>query len=78
MNTRSACEYTMFAPAQRLRNWLDQRPSNQGDLDSSVTGEDARVLHGGGPASDLIFVLYILSLGEISLCNAQNIERYLS
>jgi hypothetical protein len=38
MNTRSAREYTMFAPAQLLRNWREQRPSNKGDLDSSVTG----------------------------------------
>jgi hypothetical protein len=27
----------MFAPAQRLRNWREQRPSNLDDLDSSVT-----------------------------------------
>jgi hypothetical protein len=51
MNTRSAREYTMLAPAQILRNLRDQRPSNQGDLDSSVTGEV-----GGGPTSDFIFV----------------------
>jgi hypothetical protein len=38
MNTRSAHEFTMFVPAQTLRNWREQRPSNQGDLDSSVTG----------------------------------------
>jgi hypothetical protein len=34
MNTRSARKYTIFAPAQLLRNWLEQRPSNQGDLAS--------------------------------------------
>jgi hypothetical protein len=38
MNIRSAPEYTMFAPAQFSRNWREQRPSNDGDLDSSVTG----------------------------------------
>jgi hypothetical protein len=29
--------YTVFAPAELLRNWWNQRPSNLGDLDSSVT-----------------------------------------
>jgi hypothetical protein len=33
---RSAREYTMFAPAQLLRNWRDQRPSNQNDIDSRL------------------------------------------
>jgi hypothetical protein len=33
-----ALEYTMFAPAQLLRNWREQRPSNMGDLNSSVRG----------------------------------------
>jgi hypothetical protein len=36
MNTRSALEYTTFVPAQLLRNWYEQRPSNQGNLDSNV------------------------------------------
>jgi hypothetical protein len=39
MNTRSR-EYTLFAPTQLLRNWCEQRPSNQGDLDSNATGVD--------------------------------------
>jgi hypothetical protein len=39
----STREYTMFAPAQLLRNWRVQRPSNKGDLDSSVTTEIRRV-----------------------------------
>jgi hypothetical protein len=58
MNTRSGREYTMFAPAQLLRNWREQRPSSQGDLISNVTGEVGKVylLHGGRPASDFIFV----------------------
>jgi hypothetical protein len=47
MNTRSAREYTMFAPAQLLRNWREQRPSNQGDLDSSVTGETGTAFYTG-------------------------------
>jgi hypothetical protein len=38
MNAHSAREYTMFAPAQILRNWFEQRPSNEGDLDSIVRG----------------------------------------
>jgi hypothetical protein len=55
-NTRSAREYTMFAPAQLLRKRFEQRPSKQDDLDSSFTGKVGRVLHGGGPASGFMFV----------------------
>jgi hypothetical protein len=41
-----------------LSNWREQRPSNKGDLDSSVTegGGVQSLLNGGEPASDLIFV----------------------
>jgi hypothetical protein len=39
MNIRSARKYTMISPAQLLRNWCEQRPSNQGGLDASVTEE---------------------------------------
>jgi hypothetical protein len=56
MNTRFAREYTKFAPVQLLRNLHEQRPTNQGYLDLSVTGEVGGVLHETGPASDLIFV----------------------
>jgi hypothetical protein len=42
MNTLSACWYAVFAPARLLRNWREQRPSNQDDLYSSVTGEVGR------------------------------------
>jgi hypothetical protein len=35
MNTCSAHECTMFAPAQLLRSWCEQRPSNKNDLGSS-------------------------------------------
>jgi hypothetical protein len=56
MNTRFAREYTMFAPAQLLRNWGEQLPSNQGDLDSSVMGRLGESITWGGPASDFIFV----------------------
>jgi hypothetical protein len=35
---RSAREYTMFARAQLMHNWHEQRPSNKGDFDSSVKG----------------------------------------
>jgi hypothetical protein len=38
MNTHSAREYATFAPAQLLRNWCEQRPSNKGHVDSEVTG----------------------------------------
>jgi hypothetical protein len=65
MNTRSAREYAMLSPAQLLRNWREQRPSNQGDLDSSVTGGGSvNLLHAGGPASYFIFVpLYVIVIG---------------
>jgi hypothetical protein len=42
MSTLLAYEYIMFAPAQLLR---EQRPSNQGDLDSSFTWEVGRVYY---------------------------------
>jgi hypothetical protein len=42
-----ARKYTKFPPAQLLRNWREQRPSNQDDLDLSVMGKVERVLHGG-------------------------------
>jgi hypothetical protein len=45
MNTWSAREYAMFVPAQSLRDWCEQRPSNQGDLDSSVTEDAGRVCY---------------------------------
>jgi hypothetical protein len=37
----------MFATAQLLRNCLEQSPSNQGNLDSSVTGKVGRVYYVG-------------------------------
>jgi hypothetical protein len=36
MNTRSAREHTIFTPAQLLRNWLEQRPNNQGYIGSML------------------------------------------
>jgi transketolase N-terminal domain/subunit len=36
----------MFAPAQILRNWCEQRPSNQGDLDKSHGVCWESLLHG--------------------------------
>jgi len=44
MKTHSSLQYTVFAPVRLSRNWLEQRPSNQGDLDSSVMMEVWRVL----------------------------------
>jgi hypothetical protein len=35
-------EYTLFAPAKLLHNWRQQRPSNQGELNLSVTGENGK------------------------------------
>jgi hypothetical protein len=37
--------HVLFALAQLLRNWREQRPSNEGDLYSSVTGEVGRVCY---------------------------------
>jgi hypothetical protein len=51
-----AREYTMFAPAQLLRNWSEQRPSNKDDLDSSVTGEVGRVYYTG---VDLLLFFFV-------------------
>jgi hypothetical protein len=56
-SNKFTCEYTMFPSTQLWRNLREQRPNNQGELDSSVTGEDGRVLHRGWPDSDFIFVL---------------------
>jgi hypothetical protein len=51
MNTSSACEDMMFAPAQLFDNCCEQWPSNKGDLDSGVLGGDwESLLHVGGPA----------------------------
>jgi hypothetical protein len=45
-------------------NWREQRPSNQNELDSSVTEEVGRVCYTGVPASDLFFVpLYVVVFG---------------
>jgi hypothetical protein len=55
VNTRSSRAYTLFVPAQLLRNWHEQRPSNQGYLDSSVTGKVGRVYYTG---VDLILISF--------------------
>lgn len=55
-------EYTMFAPTQVLRNWCEQRPSNNGDLNSSVAGDVGRILHGGGTDSDFILVPWYMTV----------------
>jgi hypothetical protein len=44
MNTRSAHKYILFAIAQRQRNWHDQWPSNQCDVEFTA------------PAYGLVFV----------------------
>jgi hypothetical protein len=56
MNTRSAREYAMFAAAQFLRKWCEQRPSNRGDLDSSVTEDVGRVYYTG---VDLLLISFL-------------------
>jgi hypothetical protein len=45
MNRSSAREYTTFTPAQLVRHWRKQRPSNKGDLDCSVPGKVRRVYY---------------------------------
>jgi hypothetical protein len=45
-----------IAPVHFWRNWHGQRPSNQGDLDSSVTGEVGRVYFTG---VDVLLVLFL-------------------
>jgi hypothetical protein len=57
LNRRSAREYTIFIPAQLWCKWRELRPSNECDL---VTEDIGKVLHGDGPVSELIFVLYYL------------------
>jgi hypothetical protein len=43
----------MSAPAQILRNWYEQRPINQGYLDSSVMGRlEQSITRGGGGGVD--------------------------
>jgi hypothetical protein len=41
----SAREYIMFASARLIPKWHEQRPSNKGDLDVIVTGEDGAVCY---------------------------------
>jgi hypothetical protein len=38
----SARKYAMLVSAQLLRNWSEERPSNKGDLESSVMTEIGR------------------------------------
>jgi hypothetical protein len=37
----------MFAHAQLLHHWLEQRPSNKSDFDSNITEEVERVYYVG-------------------------------
>jgi hypothetical protein len=48
-------EHIAFECAKPLRNWREQRPSTQDDLDSTLWAR-LGVLHEGGPGYDLIFV----------------------
>jgi hypothetical protein len=57
MNTRFACEYIVFATAQLLSNWCEQRPSSKIYVDSCITGEIESLTYGSGPASDFFFYL---------------------
>jgi hypothetical protein len=54
----------VFAPAQLLRNWREQWPSNKGDLDSSLKlGES---ITRGGPASYYICVWVVPDYGWVT------------
>lgn len=46
LNKRLRREYIVFAAAQFLRIWYEQRPINDGDLDSNVTGQVDSVARG--------------------------------
>jgi hypothetical protein len=46
----------MLAPKQLLLNWREQGPSNEGDLTQVSRGCWENLLHGSGPAYDLIFI----------------------
>jgi hypothetical protein len=61
----STREYTTFAPARFLRNWNEQRPSNQSDLDPSIMGKVRSLLPYSRPASGFIFLpQYVIVLGS--------------
>jgi hypothetical protein len=47
MNAPSAREKTMFGHEQFLRNWRQQRPSNQGEIDSSIRLEVVIIYYTG-------------------------------
>jgi hypothetical protein len=55
--TRSACEYSVSVSVQFLRNWREIRPSNQGCLVSTVTGEIETVYYTKSTCLKLKFVL---------------------
>jgi hypothetical protein len=47
MNTLSACEFTVFASAQILGSWHEQRPSSLDYFESGVMGEIEGVYYTG-------------------------------
>jgi hypothetical protein len=73
MITISALEYTIFAPAQLLRNWRPQRPSYKCASGSSFTrGDMDGQLRGNKHVSDYILapqymIIFVLHLN--SACN---------
>jgi hypothetical protein len=72
MNTRSVREHSMLVLEQLLRNWREQRPSNQGDLDSSVTGKVGRVHYMG---ADLLPISFLYRVRIKLTCTHQNLIR---
>jgi hypothetical protein len=56
---------TMFTPAQLLRNWRQQRPSDQVDLDLTVTGKVWRVYYTGEDLFQFLYRKTLLLMGVL-------------
>jgi hypothetical protein len=56
MNTNFIQEHTLLVSAELVRNWREQKPSNQSDIDCRVMTEVGRVHRKEGIASDFIYV----------------------
>jgi hypothetical protein len=72
-----AVRNTPLAPVQLLPNWLEQRPSNKGDLDRRVTGKVGREY-----CTDVVFDLFFCFIvrrscfGVIFLNGTPCVRRY--
>jgi hypothetical protein len=70
MNTRSACEYIAFAPAQPLRNWREQQPSNSCDLGIECHGGVSEYYTSGSACDFILCRSTWLLLGYVLNGNA--------